>query len=119
MKIFADNCVHSGAVTALGQARFDVERAIENGFENSSDEEIFDYILKNSKILLTFDRDFGNVLRFNIRDSKGVIIFYIENLWKETIIQRVLNFFSKFKERNLRSKLFIIDISGRIRIWPK
>jgi len=64
MKIFADNCVHSGAVTILRQAR-------------------------------------------------------IENLWKETIIQRVLNFFSKFKERNLRGKLFIIDISGRIRIWPK
>lgn len=119
MKIFADNCVHTKVVNTLRQAGFKVERAIEKRFECSSDEEIFNYVLETSQVLLTFDHDFGNITRFNIRKSQGVIIFYIENLWRETIVQRILDFFSKFKEKNLKGKLFIIDIDGKIRIWPK
>lgn len=119
MEIFADSCVHSEVVETLRQAGFKVERAIERKLEQSSDEEVFNYVLKTSKVLLTFDHDFGNILRFNIRRSPGVVIFYIENLSRKTITQRVLDFFSQFKEKNLKGKLCIIDVSGQIRIWPK
>jgi len=118
MKIFADNCVHKDVISTLRKAGFKIERAVEKEFASSSDEEIFNYILKTSQILLTFDHDFGNILKFNIRKSQGVVIFRIKNLRKETIAQRVLNFFSRYKEKDLKSRLFIIDVSGRIRRWP-
>ena len=119
MAIFADSCVHREVVQALRNKGFKVERAIEVGLANSSDEKIFNYILRTSKVLLTFDHDFGNILRFDIKSSSGVTIFYIDDLGREIITQRILNFFSRFKGKDLRGKLFIIDISGRVRVWPK
>jgi predicted nuclease of predicted toxin-antitoxin system len=123
MEIFADHCVHTEVVEALREFGFKVERAGEVGLEASSDEEVFDYIIKTSQVLLTFDRGFGNILRFNIRRSAGVVIFHLEayrrRLSREVIIKRVIGFFSRIKQRNLKGRLFVVDIFGRIRIWPK
>lgn len=120
MEIFADNCVHTNVIEALRKTGFTVKRAVNLGLAKSPDEEIFDFVLKNSLVLLTFDLDFGNILRFKITSSAGVVIFHIvKGLSKETIIKRVLDFFSSIKERDLRGKLFVIDPSGRIRTWPK
>jgi len=120
MEILAESCVHTDVVDRLRESGFSVKRAQEVGLANSPDEEIFDFAFKNSLVLLTFDLDFGNILRFKITESAGVVVFHIiEGLSKETIIKRVVSFFSLIKERELKGRLFIIDPGGRIRCWPK
>ena len=119
MNIFADHCVPGFLIEILRQNEFRVERAIEAGLHKSSDEKIFDYALANSQILLTLDHDFANILRFNILDSNGVIIFEIEGLSKETIKKRILCFFQNISSKNIRGTLFIVNLNGKISAWPK
>ena len=116
MRIFADHCVHTDIVEALRKIGVEVERAIEKGLEKSPDEEIFNYILKTSQIFLTFDKDFGNIIRFDIKNSKGVVIVYTEKMMNPQIIKTVINFFQKIKEKDLKGKLFIVE-PKETRVW--
>lgn len=118
MRIFADHCVHTDIVENLRQIGLTIERAYEVGLEKSSDEEIFNYILKTFQVLLTFDKDFGNIIRFNIENSAGVIIVYTEKMSSEIMIERIVSFFQRIKEKDLKDTLFLIE-PERIRIWPK
>lgn len=118
MTILTDECVNRDAIEALKESRFKVIKASEMSLVSASDSEIFSYCLRNNLVLLTFDKDFGNVLRFEIKHSCGIAIIYIEDMDKEEIIKNTLNLFKKFNESQLKGKLFIVE-GGRIRIWPR
>jgi len=117
MRIFADHCVHTDLVESLRENRFEVERAIEVGLDRASDEEIFNHAFKKSQILLTFDKDFGNIIQFDIKNSAGIVLVYTEGMSKEFIIERVVNFFQGIKPKSFQGTLFIVE-ADRIRIWP-
>lgn len=116
MHIFADHCINNDLINYLIQSGFKVERAIDKKLHNASDDEIFKYVIKNSRILLTFDKDFGNIIRFNIEDSMDIVIVYIEEMAKEEIIHKTVKFFQNTNKNALRGSLFIID-SQKIRVW--
>lgn len=118
MSIFIDQCINRDLIQALRGGGFNLVEAAQAGLAGASDQIIFDYILKNNCILISFDKDFGNILRFDIRNSPGVAVIYIENMSKEEVITNTLNFFKKFTESQIKGRLFIIE-KGRIRVWPK
>lgn len=118
MHIFTDHCVHNDVITALQQTGFKVTKALDKKLDRASDDEIFHYIVKNKYILLTFDKDFGNIIRFNIKESTGIVIAYVETMNKEEIVQRILEFFKKINPKILKSSLFIIELE-RTRVWRR
>ena len=118
MTIFADECVNKDITDALENKGVKIIRVSDVNFRSAPDEEIFRYALANNYVLLTFDKDFGNILRFNIGNSSGIVIVYIEDMHKEEIINNTLYLFSKFNQSQLKGKLFIVE-KTRIRIWPK
>src|SRR3989338_7628182 len=109
MNIFADQCVNTDVVDALRKIGFDIETAIEKRLETASDEEIFSHCLKAGQALLTFDKDFGNIIRFNISRSQGVVVVYVEGMSRAEIILRTTEFFQKTKEKELKGGLFLIE----------
>src|SRR3989338_6164643 len=118
IKIFVDQCVNTEVVEALRNSACQVKTAREEKLDRASDNEIFGYCLKNSLVLLTFDKDFGNIIRFNIRKSQGLVVVYVEGMSREKILKRTINFFQHVTAKKLKSRLFIIE-SESIRIWPK
>lgn len=118
MTILTDECVNRDVIEALESGGFKVIRVSEASLGSVFDEEIFHYAVNNKYILLTFDRDFGNILRFDIASSAGIIVVHIEDMRKDQIIKNTLNLFKKFNESQLKGKLFIVE-RDRIRIWPK
>lgn len=118
MTIFADQCVHRDVIAALRQAGFNTTSAQDAGLHSATDSAIYDYALKKRCILLTFDKDFGNILRFEIPQSCGVVIIYIEDMDKEEIIKHTLGVFNNFSEAQFKGRLFIVE-KDRIRTWPK
>jgi predicted nuclease of predicted toxin-antitoxin system len=118
MPILADHCVPPSLIKALEENGVKVIRLSEKKLEKASDEEVFNFAFKNLLTLFTFDQDFGNILRFNIRDSSGVVIIYIAKMNKAEIFKMTIGFFKKIKENKLRGRLYIIE-PGRIRVWPK
>lgn len=114
-KILADECINFDIVLALRKSNFNVLTVKEAGLSGKSDEDVFDFAQKSKIILLTFDRGFGDIFRFNIKNSFGIIILLIHNMTKTEIINIPVAFFKSLKNRSLKSKLVIIG-KNKIRV---
>jgi len=108
LKIFADQCVYAGVVEALREEGFDVIWAREISLRKAPDEGIFNFAISQRRILLTFDREFGNFFKFDIAKSFGVVIILVKHRSIEGIISDTLSFFRKFQKKNFKSTLFIV-----------
>ena len=118
MRLFADHCVPSDFIRALRDMGIQVERAYDVGLDRASDETIFQHAHKTGRVLLTCDLDFTNVIRFNIRDSAGVVVAHLENLPNTQMIHRIQEFFHRTRPHTLQGTLTVLEPDA-IRVWPK
>ncbi len=118
MRILGDHCIHGDLVAALSKVGVAITKVSDKKLADASDQEIYAYAQQHKYTILTYDKDFGNIVRFNIRHSQGIVIVYIEGMRKEEIIDKTIYFFKNFKEKEFTGKLFLIEKDG-IRIWPK
>lgn len=118
LKIFADECVHIDLISALKRGGHNVKTARDAGFAGADDSAIFRFAAEDKRILLTFDRGFGDVFRFNIKQSKGIVIILVGQMEREEIINNTLSFFAFIVEHNISGKLAIVG-RNRIRIIGK
>ena len=118
MQVFADHCVPTDVVTTLRAVGIEVHRASEVGLDRAPDEQLFEYAKRRRMMLLTADRDFGNIIRFDIQRSFGVVILELESLSKAALLRRVREFFRHVRSRSLRGKLVLLDPT-RERVWPR
>lgn len=116
-RIFADHCVHQDVVVALRELGYTVITAYEAGLAQASDADIFKFSLKIKAILLTFDTDFCNILRFDVQTSFGIVVVYIDSLTRQDIINHVINVFKKGTIRFFNGRLCIIQ-RHKTRYWP-
>lgn len=117
LKFIADECINWDIVVALREQGFDVLTIKEAKLTGADDDTVFSFACTNKRILLTFDRGFGDIFRFNISKSYGLMIVLISQMNKKEIIDIPLNFISIINKRgdNLRGKLIIIG-KTKIRI---
>ena len=119
MNILCDQCVNRDVVNALRNADFNTLHASEVGLSRASDQDIFRYAQRSGHVLLTFDHGFGNITQFPIRNSAGIVLVYIAEMKRQTIIDRTLYVFQQvLKHRQAARHLFIVGIEV-VRIWPK
>ena len=85
IKLFADECINSSLVFALKKSGFDVLTVREAGLSGSSDEIIYNFAQTKQRVLLTFDRGFGDIFRFNIAESHGVIVILANQMERDKI----------------------------------
>jgi predicted nuclease of predicted toxin-antitoxin system len=108
VKILADECIHQDLIEALDKIGFNVLTVYKANLKGVSDDSIFNFAIKSKRVLLTFDRGFGNFFRFNIKKSAGVVIVLIDQMEKKEIIRNTLSFFKNIKQKILKGKLIII-----------
>ena len=115
-KFLADECVNTDVVLSLREAGVDVLTVGEVGLIGSDDDIIFRFACEKKRTLLSFDRGFGDIFRFNINKSFGVIIVMVGQMKKREIINIILGFLSVIEKGiSLRSKLAILG-KTKIRI---
>jgi len=118
LKILADESIHQDLIRTLIGAGFNILIANEANLKGASDDSIFNFAVKTKRVLLTFDREFGNFFRFNIRKSAGVVIILVDRMEKKEIIKNTVSFFKNVrqKQKDLKGKLIIISkTKARIR----
>ena len=118
LKVLADECIHTDLIQALSKANIDVEAVADGAMRGKSDDVIFKYACDQDRVLFTFDRGFGDIFRFDISRSKGVVITLVHQIRKEELLSTVVSFFQLMKERDLSGKLVIIGKSN-IRILDR
>lgn len=118
-KILADHCVPQDLLSPLLKAGFRIETARSKKLDETSDDEIFKYAQKHGYVFLTVDNDFGNIVRFDIRNSHGVVIVALGSRADE-MPHKLVRFFADIekKRRKLEGLLYLLDRDA-VRIWPR
>ena len=76
-RVLADECVNTDVVLGLRENGVDVLTIKEAGLTGADDKTVFEFAVSNKRILLSFDRGFGDIFRFYIASSEGVIVVLI------------------------------------------
>lgn len=113
-KLLVDECVNKDVVSGLRQSKIDVLIVKETGLTGADDDAIFRFAVENKRALLSFDRGFGDIFRFDIGKSHGTIVVLVGQMAKEEIVKIILTFLAVVKSAaGLRGKLAIL---GKTRI---
>jgi predicted nuclease of predicted toxin-antitoxin system len=113
MRLLADESCDFSVVRALRGAGHDVI-AVAELFPSLDDSLILDLALREQRVLLTEDKDFGQLVYANAQPSSGVIfIRYPANL-RATLPNTVVTFIEKAEAQLTGS--FVVLSPGRIRI---
>ncbi|MFH1456568.1 MAG: DUF5615 family PIN-like protein [Patescibacteria group bacterium] len=115
LKIFADECINKDIILVLRQNDFDVKTVKDAKLIGASDDEIFNFIKKSKRILVTFDRGFGDIFRFDISKSSGVIVVLNAKMKKDEVANTILGFTKFIANKNLKGKLVIVG-KNKVRI---
>ena len=115
MRFLANENFPGDAVTKLRTAGHDVVwvRATAPG---SSDEEVVTWAVREERILLTFDKDFGELAwRGGLPKSAGIVLF---RLLMPTAVEAGAVLAARISERNDWAGHFSVIEPGRVRMRP-
>ena len=118
MRLFADHCIPTDLVETLRTFGLSVERASDVGLAQAADDALFTYASKTGRVLLTSDRDFGNMIRFDVARTSGIVIVELEHVTRARLCRRVHEFFRDTRPESLRGRLTLLQ-PHRIRTWPR
>lgn len=116
MKFLLDENISETVSRGLRDAGYSVVHILDVGYEGRSDEDIMEFAQREKRIIVTHDKDFGNLVRFPVRTHAGVILIRLRNQSpRNTLIylSRLLRM-----GENLSGKLVIIR-EGEYRIIGK
>lgn len=113
-KFIADECVPRSLFLEIKKSGFNITLLTDHLDPGASDQEVFDVAQTLKRTIITFDRGFGDIFRFNIADSHGIIIILLNQLTKKDITAIPLAFLRSYT-KSFESKLIIINKS-KIRI---
>lgn len=119
MKIKLDENIGSRGTELLAERGHDVSTVRDQGLSGSSDEKIFEVCAAEGRILVTLDRDFGEVLRFPPEESAGIVILDLgPRASPQRLLDRLRDFLTVAEEQDVRGSLWIVE-PGRVRIHLK
>ena|SRR3989344_2050881 len=114
MKFLADESVEYRFIGELRKLNYDLI-SISEDFSGITDKEVLELAFNQNRVLITNDKDFGELV-FRLKfPNKGVILF---RLFEETYLSKLSKFklvVNRFKSRLLNSFIVITDKKIRIR----
>lgn len=109
IKILTDECINNDLISTLKSHGYDVLTIHDIKMVGFTDERILDKAVELKRALLTFDRGFGDIFRFDVTKHYGVIVLLVNNLSKEEIVTLPLNYLENVVGKNdLKGSLIIV-----------
>lgn len=116
MKFKLDENIGRRGLGLLSAAGHDVSTVVEQGLSGSPDQTVFEVCCRESRVLITLDRDFGQVLRFPPERSAGLVILELGPCASpQAIDERLRQFLPVLETHTLAGCLWIVE-PGRVRI---
>ncbi len=115
LKILADENIAPSVTAALRKEGFNVFSIYEEKFSGVSDEEILKLAKKEKRIVLTHDKDFGNLIHQPGLFHGGVILLRLRNQSPQNVISFLITFLKKIKTGKIKNRLVVFQ-EGKIRI---
>ncbi|HCY75947.1 MAG: DUF5615 family PIN-like protein [Ignavibacterium sp.] len=115
MQFIADENIAEPMITALRELQIDV-LSISELMPGCSDSEVLSIANKNNSIIITSDKDFGEIIFRQQKIVKGVILFRLHGLSIQEKIKIVKNFFVNHLNSLTETNIFVVITENNIRI---
>ncbi len=116
MKFKLDENIGRRGLELLKASGHDVMTVWDQGLRGVSDEELFQICAVEGRVLVTLDRDFGQVTRFPPEKSAGIIVLDLgQRATLQGITGRLRDFLSVLESHTVTGALWIVE-PGRVRI---
>lgn len=116
MKIKLDENLGSLGIELLQQRGHDVMTVRDQGLCGAADDRLFEICADEKRVLITLDRNFGEVLRFPPEIGAGAVILDLApRATPQRIRDRLADFLSVSETNDVTGQLWIVE-PGRARI---
>lgn len=109
IRFLSDENIATSVVHALRNSGFNVKDIKEEGLYGTSDEEIIKLANKEDRIIITHDKDFGNVIRNEMVKHSGIILVRLKNQNPANTKRMILNILNSDIRDKLRYNLTVIS----------
>jgi len=98
---------------------YEVKDIRDYGLRGAKDEKVFEFAQREEAVILTGDRDFGNILRFPLGSHFGIVVAHFPNEMPTNEINRhLIGRFKDLSDDDFKGNLIIIE-PRKIRIRRK
>jgi predicted nuclease of predicted toxin-antitoxin system len=119
MKLLLDENVALSTADLCRDLGYDVLEVKREGLQGEEDEPLLALAVSQERVVLSFDKDFGNLIRFPLATHCGVIVIDLHDQRPSRVNERLRDVLPGLAEADLRQKLVIIrDGDVRIRSAP-
>ena len=119
MRFLADMCVDARVANWLRSHGHDATHLRDEGLQRLPNGEIFEKATAESRIVVTFDLDFGEIVALSKGRKTGVVLFRLRNTRTSFVIQRLSDVISECANALTRGAIVIVEESRhRIRQFP-
>lgn len=107
IKFLADENIAKSLVKALRKKGHDVKDIKEENLFGISDKEVIDKAKEDDRVILTHDKDFGNLLNFPLQSHPGVVLIRYRDQSPRYVIPRLIPLMDALKNK-MKDSLTII-----------
>lgn len=116
MKFKLDQNIGRRGVELLKASGHDVMTVWDQGLRGTTDKALFEICSAERRVLVTLDRDFGQIPRFPPEKSAGIVILEVgPKTALEEILDRLRDFLAILESHSIGGALWIVE-PGRLRI---
>lgn len=109
VKLLADECVGLPTINLLRKLGYSVVTAKEVMLSGKDDLEILKWAIKNKRILITEDIDFGNIILYPPKLHHGIILLRFRHRFEDSIHNIISNLLQDLKPKDFKKTLIIVD----------
>ena len=113
-RLLSDENISKAVVESLKREGFDVARCP----SGASDSEVASLALSEKRVLVTFDRHFGNIFLFPPKQYGGIVLIRINPSLRNVVMSTLLKLLIDVKPSEFEGRLFVLSASG-FRRYPK
>ena len=115
MRFLADESCDYNIVKIIRASGHDVKSILESS-PGITDGEVIDLALNEKRILLTEDKDFGQLVFSEFRQAHGVILIRFPAGLRSVLLRDIAGYFKEYGEKVAATGSFTVIQPGRIRI---
>lgn len=116
MRFLTDENIFPQIITFLRKSGHDVKDIQESGLYQITDDKIIETASQEDRTIITFDKHFGDILRYPPDSLSGIILIRIHPPLLKDIFDAINNLFKNYHAATFKGRLVVLSKSGyRIR----
>ena len=119
MRFIADMCMDVRVASWLNSQGHDATHLRDEGLQRLPNGGVFEKAIAESRVVVTFDLDFGEIVALSKGRKTGVILFRLRNTRTAFVIQRLSDVISECADALMRGAIVIVEEARhRVREFP-